>query len=300
MAHSYLWLILIYGSFLFIAHSYLSLILIYRSFLFMENLNYHKMATPCIQCSKVDRTNRNRIVPLLTPITYDASSTIAKFSLPRKYTSTHDDETKEIFISVGATYNPILLASPEAQEVQSQVVGKWKKCDGEYQIRLRVLVSTEKNPFPFFRNLVFCSELGVVLEGIALAETALLKLYPRLGRAKIFVHFKSIDPQYDRVEYWDRLESWATPSCLPHTSTGPYQHRFGELKHAPTQIVPAEVSVPGQEVSVPGHEVSAPCQIGSQETQAVPKSSRKESKGFKKSKKTHTRREPLRCKSCQK
>lgn len=192
------------------------------------------MSAPCIRCSNTDRTNRNRLRPLLTPITYDSSSTITKFQLPRKYTSTHSDETKEIYISIGATYNPILLASEEAREVQSQVVGRWKCRNGKYQIHFTVLVSTEKNPYPFFRNLIFCQELGVVLEGFAFAETALLKLYPSLAQTKIYVHFKSINPAYERVEYWHRLGSWVTRSCQIK-SEGPY-HRFSELKNTSEEV----------------------------------------------------------------
>jgi hypothetical protein len=164
---------------------------------------------PCYICNKEDKVNNHRLDPLLLPITYESSKIITSFDLPRKYTSTHNDQTKEIYLSIGHEYNKRLLESDEAVKVQSEVVGKWVKTKkGKYQINLTVLVSTEKNPQAEFRNIVFCRELGPVLEGIALAESALLKLYPRLASTKIYVHFKSIDPNYNRVEYWHRLGYW--------------------------------------------------------------------------------------------
>jgi hypothetical protein len=162
------------------------------------------------------------------PITYESAEIITNFCLPRKYTSTHNDATKEIYMSIGHQYNPILLASEEAVKVQSQVVGKWskapstgkdavpldkwskdKKSHDRYIIYLTVLVSTPENPQAFIRNKIFCEEMGPVLEGLALAETALLKLHPHLGRTRIYIHFKSIDPAYDRTEYWRTLGYWA-------------------------------------------------------------------------------------------
>lgn len=164
----------------------------------------------CIKCSEKDRTNQHRLVPLLLPITYESSEIITDLKLPRKYTSTHNDTTKEIYISIGHNYNKYLLESEEAIKVQSQIVGKWiKQQCNKYEIHLEVLVSTEQNPAAEIRNRIFCAELGTVLEGIAFAETALLENHPELRDTKIFVHFKSIDPKYDRVEYWHRLGYWA-------------------------------------------------------------------------------------------
>lgn len=157
-----------------------------------------------------NRSNQHRLNPLLLPITYESADIITNFSLPRKYTSTHNDVTREIYMSIGQKYNKLLLDSEEAVKFETQVVGKWVKKDNKYEIHLEVLVSTEKNPQAQIRNKIFCAELGPVLEGIALAETALLQSHPKYGNARIFVHFKSIDKKYDRVEYWHRLKYWAT------------------------------------------------------------------------------------------
>lgn len=163
-------------------------------------------------CSKENRINNHRLQPLLLPITYEDKGIMTNLSLPRKYTSTHNDETREVYVSIGHDYNNFLLNTDEVKNVESQVIGQWKKNGNKYEIHLMVLVSTEKNPQAEIRNKIFCEELGYVLEGIAFAETPLLSKKPKLGRTKIYVHFKSNDPKYNRTEYWHRLSYWSNNS----------------------------------------------------------------------------------------
>jgi len=162
----------------------------------------------CIKCTSENRKNNHRLDPLLCPITYENSNIITNFSLPRRYTNIHNDETREVLISVGKNYNKTMLSSPEAVKLETQIIGKWGKKDGKYKILLEAIVSTEKNPQAPIRNTIICNELALVLEAIALAETALLELNPKLSNTKIYVYFKSIDPKYDRLEYWGRLGKW--------------------------------------------------------------------------------------------
>jgi len=159
-------------------------------------------------CTEENRVNKYKLQPLLLPITYGSADIMRKLSLPRKYTSIHNDDTREVFISIGHEYNKLLLDTDEAKNVQSQVIGYWKLNDDKYEIHLRVLVSTEQNPQSEIRNKIFCEELGYVLEGIAYAEIPLLNRNPRLGNTPIYIHFKSMDPKYNRTEYWHKLAYW--------------------------------------------------------------------------------------------
>lgn len=182
-----------------------------------SNLSDLDSSKKCVKCSKENKKNQHRLDPLLFPIVYFNSKTISDFCLPRKYTSTHNDETKQIFLSIGPKYDKNLLDSEEVRVVQSQVVGKWVRKDRshqdernhQYYILLKVIVSSEQNPQAEFRNYVFCNELGPVLEGIALAETCLLKEKSWFKNTEILVHFKSIDKTYDRIENWGKLGYWA-------------------------------------------------------------------------------------------
>lgn len=161
-------------------------------------------------CNKSNRTNNHELQPLLLPIIYESSDTTKHLSLPRKYTSTHNDDTRQVYIGIGHEYNEYLLDTDEVKNVESQVIGYWKynKKSLKYEIHLRVIVSTDKNPQSEMRNKIFCKELGYVLQGIAYAEIPLLTRYPKLGNTRIYIHFKSIDPEYNRIEYWHKLDYW--------------------------------------------------------------------------------------------
>lgn len=162
----------------------------------------------CVQCTKEDRKNQNRLDPLLLNIIYEDSEQITSLCLPRKYTTTHNDVPPTLFAGIGHEYNKRLLSTEEVIKNQTEIIGKWVKKDCKYEIHLKAIVSTKENPQAEIRNMIICRELGTVLESIAFAETALLKLHPELKSTKIFVHFKSIDPKYNRTEYWHRLGYW--------------------------------------------------------------------------------------------
>jgi len=162
----------------------------------------------CTHCTSENRKNNHRLDPLLCPITYQYSELITNFSLQRKYTNIHNDETSEVLISVGKDYNKKMLESKEAVISETQIIGKWCYKDGKYKILLQAIVSSTKNPQTEIRNFIICNELSLVLEAIGLAETALVKSNPKLAKTKIYVNFLSIDPKYNRVEYWGRLSRW--------------------------------------------------------------------------------------------
>jgi hypothetical protein len=162
----------------------------------------------CIVCSKQDRRNQHRLDPLSCPITYSSNKIITSLRLPRKYTTTHNDDRSEIYVSIGSDYNQNLLNTDEVINLQTQVIGKWIQRKHRYEIHLNVQVSTLKNPDAYLRNTIFCKELGLVLEGIALAETGLLHTHPKLAKTRIYIHFKSIEEKYRRIERWGRLGDW--------------------------------------------------------------------------------------------
>jgi hypothetical protein len=138
---------------------------------------------------------------------------INKLSLPRKYTTTHNDFPPKLFLAIGHEYDKCLLSSEEVINQQTQVIGGWIKKHGKYEIHLDCIVSDASHPDAKARNEEFCRYMAGVLETIGFGEAHLLMSNPSLARTKIFVHFKSIDPAYDRVEYWHRLGHWA-PKCI--------------------------------------------------------------------------------------
>ena len=108
---------------------------------------------------------------------------------------------------MGKKYNQDLLDTKEVKDVQSEVIGEWKKTkNGFYQIHLKVRASTEENPNGRVRDAIFRRELPNVLHTIALAEAGLTTINPKLNRTRIYVTFESVDPvYYHKKEKWGRL-----------------------------------------------------------------------------------------------
>lgn len=171
------------------------------------------MTQPCHKCTKDDKINKHRLDPNILNIVYESSQMITSLSLPRKYTTTHNDSPPLLYAAIGHHYNKRLLSSEEVIKLETQIIGKWFRRNNKYEIHFEAIVSTEKNPQAEIRNTIICNELGVVLESIAFAETALLTLYPELAKTKIYVHFRSINSQYKRVEYWNTLGYWSSNKC---------------------------------------------------------------------------------------
>lgn len=169
-----------------------------------------------------ERTNQHKLKPLDVSIKFDApeivsslapeivsslnlKSELAKGRWSRKYTwGGHH-------ITVGSVYDTKLM---ERISDETYALGEWVSPKGsdKFEIRLEVLVSTEKNPNAELRDKYFRSRLGVILEEIVFAETALLRAHPELATTKIRVQFQSLDPKYDRTEYWHRLGHWTAES----------------------------------------------------------------------------------------
>lgn len=190
----------------------------------------------CIICDAKTRVNHHRLDSSLLPITYESSKIITSLSLPRKYTGIYNDNTKQLFINIGHNYDMKLINSDTDQ---SRIIGKWVKKHDRYQIYFTVLVSTKKNPDAKTRKQMFCSRLGLILEGFVFAETALLQSRPALGATKIFIYFKSNNQKYERTEYWHRLDYWKQSDNVnhEHSMTGKESVISSSKKEIITRII---------------------------------------------------------------
>jgi hypothetical protein len=180
------------------------------------------MSKDCIQCSAKQRTNQHQVSKLLPilSVTYGSANMIFDLSLPRRYTTTHNDVPPALFAAVGHNYDQCLLNSEEVRKEQTQVTGEWVKKDGKYEIHFSAMVSDANHPDAKARNEEFCRYMSGVMETIGFLEAELLRKHPELSSVRIFIHFKSTDPAYDRVEYWHRLGYWA-PKCLQEKKEEP-------------------------------------------------------------------------------
>lgn len=161
-----------------------------------------------VTCDGSQKKNKHDLDPTMLNIVYDSKKESTIFSLPRKYTSTHNDSPPTLYLGIGKKYIDRLLDTEEVKKNQTQILGKWKKEHEKYIIQLKVYVSTVTNPQTVIRNSIFCKELGLVLQSIAFAEIPILKEHPNLLKTNIYIKFISNVPEYNRTEKWGKLCDW--------------------------------------------------------------------------------------------
>lgn len=155
-----------------------------------------------------EKTNRHRLEPTKVLINYDSTDVMGGLQLPRKYTwvSHH--------ISVGKEYDQKLI---NRAHDETYVTGEWIRLQGKdstpkYEIHIKVNISTEKSPNIEARSKYFRERLGLILEELAFAETALLKSHPSYAGTRIIIDFIAKDSSLTKSEYWHRLGYWAPES----------------------------------------------------------------------------------------
>ncbi|MYL72479.1 hypothetical protein GLW00_16655 [Halobacillus litoralis] len=118
--------------------------------------------------------------------------------LGRKYTLTHSDITAELFLTLGLTY-----AYDKITQMRDEVLEEWRIENGRPYLYVYVYVDGQYGSHQSaVRNAIFRRELPLALEAIRYGDRYFFEAYPELDHAPIFIRFDSIDPRYNRYEYW--------------------------------------------------------------------------------------------------
>jgi hypothetical protein len=59
-----------------------------------------------------------------------------------------------------------------------------------------------------WRYGIFCHELPLALEAIRYGDGALFKQNPQLDKTPVFIHFKSTDKRFNKVEKWGTMADY--------------------------------------------------------------------------------------------
>lgn len=117
----------------------------------------------------------------------------------RKYTLTHSDQTGELFLSIGNTYDYQAIN----YAMRDEVLADWITSNGEYLLYGKVYVSNgefDKN-MARIRYMIFKKELDLALTGIIYGDSSFFTSYPWLLDAPIYIQFASIYPEFNKLEY---------------------------------------------------------------------------------------------------
>lgn len=116
----------------------------------------------------------------------------------RKYTLTHSDITAELFLTVGLKY-----AYDKINEMRDEVLAQWGIYNGHPVLYAYVYVDGESTGEKAgIRNMIFRRELPLALEGIRYGDRVFFEANSELNYAPIWIHFDSINPYYNKFEYW--------------------------------------------------------------------------------------------------
>lgn len=120
---------------------------------------------------------------------------------PRKYTLTHSDRTGNLFLTIGTEFNTDQISGIYTRLMRDEVLGEWRSQQGGMCLHIMVHVSgglvvgTAGQRYAILKR-----EMPLVLSAIRYGDRSYFKANPELDRSPIFVHFRSKNPAYDRVE----------------------------------------------------------------------------------------------------
>lgn len=124
--------------------------------------------------------------------------------IPRRYTLTHSDRTGELFLTIGPKYS-----YNELNCKRDEVLGEWIKQGTKYSFHVNLHVDSPLGSnSTFIRNSIFERELPLALEAIRYGDRKFFNVNPKLDKAPIIVHFKSINPYFNRKEYFGTFSKY--------------------------------------------------------------------------------------------
>ncbi|XVE57799.1 hypothetical protein DITRI_Ditri04bG0118900 [Diplodiscus trichospermus] len=135
--------------------------------------------------------------------------------LPRTYTLTHSDITSKLTLAISQTINNSQLQGWSNKLYRDEVVAEWKKVKGKMSLHVHCHISGGHFLLDLcarLRYFIFCKELPVVLKAFVHGDGNLLKNYPELQEASVWVYFHSNIPEFNKVECWGPLVEAGAPS----------------------------------------------------------------------------------------
>ncbi|CAM6026708.1 unnamed protein product [Sphagnum balticum] len=163
--------------------------------------------------------------------------------LPRIYTLTHSDITSKITLAVSREINKAQLKGWYSKLQRDEVLAEWKRVQGKMSLHVHCHISGGNFLHNIIANLrfyIFRKELPVVLEAFRHGDEALLKEYPDLDNALVWVYFHSNVEEYNRVECWGPLVEAAKSAT--EKAKEAIHHAMDEIeKKWPQELLPGKV-----------------------------------------------------------
>lgn len=142
-------------------------------------------------------------------VSFQAGTSVQGLSLPRRYTLTHSDLTGELFLTVGPDYVREQISSFYTRLMRDEVLAEWQQDRTGLSLHVYCHVSGGLAiGSAGWRNDILVTHMRSVIEAFCFAERDLVATHPEIARARVWVHFRSNKPRYDRVEDWGSLQMY--------------------------------------------------------------------------------------------
>jgi hypothetical protein len=145
----------------------------------------------------------HRLNPARLHITCLKNTSLRELILPRRYTLTHSDSTRDIFLSIGSEYNRKQISRLYTRFMRDEVLIELFYDGKDYILRVFCHVS---GGFILgtagWRSAIFHAELPLVLEAMRYGDRFLFENKPELDNASVQIHFQSKHKKYYQIENW--------------------------------------------------------------------------------------------------
>lgn len=139
-----------------------------------------------------------RLNPDKLYVDFRTGVTMSEPVIGRKYTLTHSDITADLFLTIGLQF-----AYDKVNAMRDEVLAEWRTNNGFPFLYVYVYVDGQFGPaVSAVRNAIFRRELPLALEAIRYGDRRFFVARPDLDNAPIWIHFDSINPEYNRFENW--------------------------------------------------------------------------------------------------
>lgn len=146
----------------------------------------------------------SKLNPKKLSVTFKKGVTPKEPIIPRRYTLTHSDKTGELFLTIGPKY-----AYDEINYKRDEVLGEWIKQGTKYSFHVNVHVDSPLGAnSTFIRNSIFEKEMPLALEAIRYGDRKFFNVNLKLDKAPIIIHFNSLNPYFNRKEYFGTFSNY--------------------------------------------------------------------------------------------
>lgn len=122
----------------------------------------------------------------------------------RKYTLTHSDDTKMLFLTVANKYNYEEIN----QKLRDELLGTWKKHENSYALIFYAYVGEENilNSLVKYKSFKYHMELAI--KAVMFGDREFLKKNPDLMNCPVFVKFDSSISSFDNYEFYGFVKDY--------------------------------------------------------------------------------------------